>query len=627
MISAPSGYRHRAARVAAVPSYADFVPTRRFGRALAIAPDGSAIAYIADEGGQLNLLLQPLDGSPPTTLTRGTDWSVRQVGWSQDSTTLFYAADRDGDEYYQLFRVGRDGSEPQQLTDSPKAQHYLADAPVSPDGRWLAYAANDRDPTDQDVLLRDLATGQVRRLLDVGGMLFAGSWSPDSSRLTVFDARSNTDVAPLVAGLDGSVQRLLEGRPGKHLGGSWAADGDAVYLTTDLDRDFVAFTRLDLADGRLPPVDRPDWDVAGAVVVAGGRVAIWLVNVDGISHLRARNLVDGSHLPVPAIPPGAMSTFSASDDGSHVAVLAATGTRPLNVGLVDLSAGRFDWITDSSPTAADASTFIEPELVRFPTHDGRDIAGYLYRPAGDGPFGVVLSIHGGPEFQELPEYNYNGLYQYLLSRGVGIFAPNVRGSTGYGTSFQKLIHHDWGGDELKDFEQAHHYLTGLDWVDPSRIGVFGGSFGGFATLSCVSRLPDLWAGAVSIVGPSNLVTLVSSVPPTWRRLMAEWVGDLETEQDFLRERSPITYADDIVTPLFVIQGANDQRVVQAESGQIVERLRARGVDVRYDVYPDEGHGFAKRANESKAMSDAAEFLIGYLRATPDGARHLTANDT
>ncbi len=596
-----------------MPSYSDFAPTRRFGHSIAIAPDGSAIAYVADEGGQLNLVVQTLDGSPPTTVTRGTDWSVRQVGWSPDSSTLFYAADRDGDEYYQLFRVDRDGSDRLQLTHSPEAQHYLGDAPVSPDGRWLAYASNDRDPTDQDVILRDLQTGEVRRLLAFGGLLFVGSWSPDSSRLTVFDARSNTEIAPLIAGLDGSVQWLLEGRPGKHQGGSWSGDGNAVYLTTDLDRDFVAFTRLDLADGSLTPLDEPDWDVQGAAVVDGGRVAIWLVNADGISDVRARDLVEDSDLMVPPIPPGAMLTFSVSDDGSRVAVLAATGTVPLNVGLVDLNRGRFDWVTDSAPTAADTSMFVEPELVRFPTHDGRDIAAYLYRPAGDGPFGVVLSIHGGPEAQELPAYNYNGLYQYLLSRGVGVLAPNVRGSTGYGTAFQKLIHHDWGGDELKDLEQAHHYLSGLDWVDPSRVGVFGGSFGGFATLSCVSRLPDLWAAAVSVVGPSNLVTFVSSVPPSWRRLMAEWVGDAESEQDFLRERSPITYADDIVTPLFVIQGANDQRVVQAESDQIVERLRARGVDVRYDVYSDEGHGFTKRANESKALSDSAEFLIDYLR--------------
>ncbi|MGH3262077.1 MAG: alpha/beta hydrolase family protein, partial [Trebonia sp.] len=140
------------------------------------------------------------------------------------------------------------------------------------------------------------------------------------------------------------------------------------------------------------------------------------------------------------------------------------------------------------------------------------------------------------------------------------------------------------------------YLRTLDWVDPSRLGVFGASFGGFAALSCLSRLPSLWAAGVSIVGPSNLLTFVKAVPPTWRRLMAAWVGDAETEQDFLLARSPVTYADDITAPLFVIQGANDPRVVKSESDQIVERLRARGVDVRYDVYDDEGHGFTKRTN-------------------------------
>jgi dipeptidyl aminopeptidase/acylaminoacyl peptidase len=598
--------------VAAVPTYADYAPTQRFWNVLAIAPDGSAVAFVADAGGQLNLVLQTLDGSPPQSLTAGTDWSVREVAWSPDSGTLFYTADRDGDEYFQVFQVRRDGAEQQQLTDDPKAAHYLGLDPISPDGRWLAYAGNDREPTDQDVLVRDLHTGEVRRLLELGGFLFAGHWAPDSTRLTAFDARSNLDTSPLVAGLDGSVTRLLEDRVGKHEGAGWAEDGAAIYLTTDLDRDFVGLARLDLADGAVSMVADPEWDVEHAALVAGGRIAIWAVNEEGVSRLRAKDLRDGTELAVPDVPPGAISAVSAADDGNRIALLVATGSRPKNVGILDFASRRFDWVTDSRPVAADPTSFVEPELVRFPTHDGRDIAGYLYRPAGDGPFGVVLSIHGGPEWQERPEYNYSGLYQYLLSRGVGILAPNVRGSTGYGTAYQKLIHHDWGGDELKDFEQAHRYLTGLDWVDPKRIGVYGASFGGFATLSCVSRLPDLWAAGVSIVGPSNLTTFASSVPPTWRRMMAEWVGDVETEQDFLRERSPITYADDITAPLFVIQGANDQRVVQAESDQIVERLRSRGVDVRYDVYPDEGHGFAKRANESKALSDTAEFLISYL---------------
>ncbi len=595
-----------------MPTYADFAATRRFWPDLAMAPDGSAVAYIADEGGQLNLVLHPFDGSSPRALTSGTDWSVRQVGWSPDSTTLFYAADRDGDEYFQLFRVGSDGSAPEQLTDAPKAQHALAAEPVSPDGRWLAYAVNDREPTDQDVLLRDLRTGDVRRLLELGCMLFAGEWSADSSSLTAFDARSNTDVAPMAAGLDGSVTRLLDGRPGRHEGAGWAGRGEAIYLATDLDRDLVGLARLDLGSGEVTMVAAPDWDVEHAAVVAGGQVAVWAVNVDGSSHLQARDLVAGVDVAMPEIPPVSISALSVSHDGRRIAVLASTGTRPENVGLVDLDRGQFTWMTESRPTSAELLSFVKPELVRYPTHDGRDVPAYLYRPAGDGPFGVALSVHGGPEAQERPAYNYNGLYQYLLSRGVGILAPNIRGSTGYGKDYQKLIHHDWGGDELKDLEQAHHFLTGLDWVDPARIGVFGGSFGGFATLSCVSRLPDLWAAAVSIVGPSNLVTLVTSAPPTWRRFMAEWIGDIDTETEFLRERSPITYADDIVTPLFVIQGANDQRVDRAESDQIVERLRNRGVKVRYDVYPDEGHGFTKSANEATALSDTAEFLLGYL---------------
>jgi dipeptidyl aminopeptidase/acylaminoacyl peptidase len=188
----------------------------------------------------------------------------------------------------------------------------------------------------------------------------------------------------------------------------------------------------------------------------------------------------------------------------------------------------------------------------------------------------------------------------------------VRGSTGYGKTYQKLIHHDWGGNELKDFEAAVQYLHGLDWVDRDRIAVYGGSFGGFATLSCVSRLPNYWAAAVDIVGPSNLVTFAKAVPPTWRRMMAQWVGDPETEADFLMERSPITYVDQIVAPLFVIQGANDPRVVKPESDQIVAKLRERGIDVRYDVYEDEGHGFTKRENEQKAFRDMADFLEEHL---------------
>jgi dipeptidyl aminopeptidase/acylaminoacyl peptidase len=198
--------------------------------------------------------------------------------------------------------------------------------------------------------------------------------------------------------------------------------------------------------------------------------------------------------------------------------------------------------------------------------------------------------------------NYGNLTNHpLRPRGCGGWAE-----------YQQLIHHDFGGDDLKDFEAAARYLRTLDGVDPQRIGVFGGSYGGFATLSCLSRLPAYWACGVSLFGPSNLVTLARTAPPTWQSMMAGWLGDPDTEADFLLSRSPSTYADDIRAPLFVIQGANDPRVVKDESDQIVDKLRGRGVDVRYDVYPDEGHGFTKTHNETKAMRDTADFLVAHL---------------
>ncbi|WP_343418261.1 prolyl oligopeptidase family serine peptidase [Candidatus Flexifilum breve] len=240
----------------------------------------------------------------------------------------------------------------------------------------------------------------------------------------------------------------------------------------------------------------------------------------------------------------------------------------------------------------------------------------MYRPQGEGQFPVVLSIHGGPEAQERARYNYNGLYQYLLSRGFGVLAPNIRGSTGYGITYQKLIHRDWGGDELKDIEHAAIYLRSLDWVDSNRIAVYGGSFGGFATLSAITRLPDYWALAVDLVGPANLVTFAKAVPPHWRATMKEWVGDPEEDFDMLMARSPITYVDQIKVPLLVIQGAKDPRVVKAESDQMVERIKQNGGDVRYFVDENEGHGTTRRENTIKWYRMIVDYIEEYLLDEP-----------
>lgn len=344
------------------------------------------------------------------------------------------------------------------------------------------------------------------------------------------------------------------------------------------------------------------------------RVLAWVVNEDGRSRFAARDLETGTELTVPELPSGHCLHFAVSGAGGRLAAVIGTSTRPYDVYVADLGAQTAARITSSALGGIPEGDLVEPELVRYKSFDGCQIPAWLYRPRGaNGRVPVLVSIHGGPEAQERSTGTSTlPFYQYLLSRGVAVLAPNIRGSTGYGKSYQLLIHRDWGGGELRDIEHAAMYLRSLPWVAGDRLGVYGGSFGGFATLSAMTRLPALWACGVDLVGPSNLVTFARAVPAFWRRSMKAWVGDPDEDADMLLERSPISYAEQVRAPLMVIQGARDPRVVKPESDQMVERLRALGREVDYHVFEDEGHGLTKRRNQLQAYRMISDFLLRHL---------------
>jgi len=604
--------------------YGDFLPSLRLQPTLAVSPDGSHVAYVDDADGQFNVVVQALEGGPARRLTAYADRTVRRVAWHPGGKSVVFLADRNGDENTQVYRVDLSG-ESEALTDRPDVQYATAlGDPFSPDGRLLAYSGNDRVPTEQDILVRDLATGEVRRLYAAGGRVYAGHWAPDGARLSAADWREgNSDhVAYLVPTTGEKAARLTPDAPiATYWLGPWLPDGSGFLVRSNAGREFTGLgimpadaAGLASAGPAVTWLDTPDSDVEEAALSADGRVLVWSVNVDGASQLRARDLTSGADLAVPTLPAGVVSDLTVTPDASRVVMRLSTPTLPWNIVLLDLATGELRWLTDSGPVAADPARFVEPELIRYPGREGRDIPAFLYRPAAtSATVGVVLAIHGGPAAQERPTYGHDGFYQYLLSRGVAVLAPNVRGSTGYGKSYKALSHRDWGGGDLDDFADAVRYLHRQPWVDPTRIGLYGGSYGGFAVLSCLARLPELdWAAAVDVCGPSNLLTFARAAPPTWRSKVAVLVGDPDTDAELLNSRSPVRYADAIRAPLFVIQGANDPRVPKDESDQIVEHLRARGVEVRYDVYPDEGHGFTRRENQARARADAADFLLAHL---------------
>ncbi len=595
------------------PTFAQFAAIRRYQNTLAFSPDGDEIAYSVNISGQYNLWRQPSEGGYPHQVTLSGSQAVREVAWSPDGGSFLYTADNDGDEFTKIYQIPVRGGRSSEIAVQPQVQYSLQG--WSPDGRYIAYSGNDREPTDQDVILRNTESGEVTRPMADGGLYSPAFWSPDNQHLLVVKAYSNTNTDLYVLDIDSGDARLITEHEGevRYIPAGWSVDGSGFYVLSDEDREYTGLALYQLEDGSHEWVESPEGDVEDAVVSANGRWLVWSVNKDGYSRLFVRNMTGESEPVRINLPEGVLGTMTLSRSGDRLGVLWQQPTHPTELFIVDLATGEVNKITESFLGGLQESELTQPELIRYPTFDGKQIPAFVYRPKGvEGKIPVVLSIHGGPEAQERPQYLYSGLYQYLTSRGIAVLAPNIRGSNGYGKTYQKLIHHDWGGDELKDLEAAAQYLQAQDWVDPEKIAVYGGSFGGFATLSCISRLPGYWAAAVDIVGPSNLVTFAKAVPPTWRRMMAKWVGDPETEVDFLMSRSPVTYVDQITTPLFVVQGANDPRVVKPESDQIVERLRERGVDVRYDVYEDEGHGFTKRDNELKAMRDMAEFLEAHL---------------
>jgi dipeptidyl aminopeptidase/acylaminoacyl peptidase len=601
--------------------FEQFMAYRRFSAGLAFSPDAEHVYFVSNMSGQFNLWRVSVEGGWPHQLTAFVDDTVRTIGVSPRDGTIAFCADHDGDEFHQIYLLDPNGGWPEKITDDPEVQHYVGGDAFSPDGTKLAYAANARTPTDMEVWVRDLDSGEVRSVFGEGMYTFPSSWSPDGTKLVCLDFRNNSDSSIHLVDLgSGASQEITpHDEEAVYLPGPWKPDGSGFYFLSDEGREYRGIAFYDVAGERKEWIEAPEHDVDEGAASHDGRVLAWLVNEDGWERLKLRDMQAGRDLPDPDLPAGARPHLTGfeppialSNDGSRAAVILAGPRTPPEVYVVDTESGESQPVTESWIGGGLAEDeLVDIEVITYPTFDGREIPAWLYRPReANGRVPVVLAIHGGPEAQERPLYN--PLYQYLLSRGVAVLATNIRGSTGYGKSFQRLIQRDWGGGDLKDWDHAVKWLHEQDWVDRERIGIWGGSYGGFAVLTCVTRLPDYWAAAVDIFGPYNLITFARAVPPPWRRMMKRFVGDPDEDAELLRERSPMTYVDNLTAPLLVIQGAKDPRVVKGESDQLVDKLRSLGRTVEYVVFDDEGHGFTKRKNELTTMRASAEWLEKYL---------------
>jgi dipeptidyl aminopeptidase/acylaminoacyl peptidase len=577
-----------------------------------ISPDGRRIAFLTNITGQNQVWTVASDGGWPDQVTWGEARATLAV-YSPVATELVIARDRDGNEREQLWRVPESGDGEQLLTGgAPEAIHLFGG--WSPDGRHIAFSANRQRPAFRDLYVRDLEREEDTLVLETLGSFVPAGWTPDGHALIV---RENlTSFHDRLYRLDLRTRQLIPLTPA-----ATAFYHDVrvdatgrVLCVTDLEREF-AYPVAIAADGTWTafPSD-PNWDAEQVVALGNTGLVAWTTNREGVSELVVFNERDGEVVARPALPTGVVTGLQASRDGRLLAFALSGPRHPSDIWTFEPATGRSRQVTHSFRAGIPPERFVEPQLVRFPTFDGRRLSGWLYRPdRGPARPACIVDVHGGPEAQARPDFRW--LYHSYLAAGYAVLAPNVRGSTGYGSSFAHLDDGRKRMDAVRDLEFVNRWLRASGLVDPDRIAITGASYGGFMVLAALTHQPHLWAAGVEIVGIANLITFLNQTGP-WRRAqrIAEY-GDPEADGDFLRAISPINHVDAIRAPLLVIHGANDPRVPVSEAEQLVSALRARGQPVDYLRFEDEGHGITKLENKIAAYEAVARFLDRALGPT------------
>jgi dipeptidyl aminopeptidase/acylaminoacyl peptidase len=365
---------------------------------------------------------------------------------------------------------------------------------------------------------------------------------------------------------------------------------------------------------------RDDAELSGFEINDQGTSAALLWNVAGRNELAFVDLASGHVTAGPKLPGEIASGLTFSTDGKRLAMTISGATAPADVWLLDIASGGLRQLTRTPHEGVDLTKLVRPELVTFKAHDGLELSGWLYRPAGrSGPAPYVVSFHGGPEGQERPGFRSD--YQALVAQGIGVFAPNVRGSSGFGKRFVNLDNGPLRFEGIKDLKDCVDYLVANRIADPARVGITGGSYGGYMTLVGVTFYPDLFAAAVDLYGMVNFFTFFEQTEPWMAAISTTEYGDPKTQADLLRDLSPLGKLDRIKTPLMVQHGANDTNVPVVEAAQIVENLKRRNVPVEYILFPDEGHGFRKTGNRITSTVKMVEFFVAHLTGVQrDAAR-------
>jgi dipeptidyl aminopeptidase/acylaminoacyl peptidase len=583
---------------------------------VSFSKDEKHLLINSNETGIFNAYTIPVAGGKPQPMTASSIDSTYGVDYFYNDDRILFTRDKGGNEQNHLFVRELDGSE-KDLTPGDKLKASFEG--WRPDGSAFYVSTNERDPKVFDIYRYDATTYARTMIYENKTGMNASAISPDEKWIALSKPITTSDVDIYLYDTATRTSRHItpHASPVSFNASTFDPQSKRLFLTSNASGEFAAIYTYDLASGKMALHEKADWEMMGTEYSRNGRFRLSRVNQDGSTALRVVEGPDEKPVAMPKLPGGEMRQATFSPSGRLLAFYVNGDRSPNNLFVHDFKTKQTKQLTQSLNKEISPDDLVEAEVVRFKSFDGTVIPSIYFRPKGASATSKVpalVYVHGGPGGQT--RRGYSAQIQYLVNHGYAVLGINNRGSSGYGKTFFAADDRKHGREPLWDCVEAKTYLASLGYIDPQRIGIMGGSYGGYMVLAAMAFRPEAFKVGVDIFGVSNWIRTLESIPSYWeaqRKALYDEIGDPVKEKDYLTATSPLFHAKEIRMPLMVIQGANDPRVIKPESDEIVDAVKKNNVPVEYVVFADEGHGFSKKKNQAEANAKMLQFLDKYLK--------------